>query len=172
MRADPAAREGALGERSGEPASPDGRRHAGSTRASRWLAEGAGVAGTTAAAFFAYFQPWREGVRVPFLYAGDGNFYALLVKNMITRGWYESTPLLGAPYGQKLHDFPLGTERLQPGVIKALALVTHDPYLVLNAYTALGFVLVAVVARLRHEHRPLQHRDRRDGSAARVLLHG
>ena len=148
MRADPAAREGVLGERSGEPASPDGRGHAGSTRASRWLAEGAGVAAATAAAFFAYFQPWREGVRVPFLYAGDGNFYALLVKNMITRGWYESTPLLGAPYGQKLYDFPLGTERLQLGVVKLLALVTHDPYLVLNAYTALGFVLVAVIAHV------------------------
>ena len=43
-----------------------------------------------------------------YLYRTPGDLSAL-VKNMITRGWYESTPLLGAPYGQKLYDFPLGT---------------------------------------------------------------
>jgi phosphoglycerol transferase len=112
------------------------------------LGEAAAVAGATAVAFVAYFQPWREGVRVPFLYVSDGNFYAMLVKNIITRGWYESTPLLGAPYGQKLYDFPLGTERLHLGMLKLLALATHDPYVVLNAYIALAFLVVAVVAHV------------------------
>jgi phosphoglycerol transferase len=146
MRTDVAGDEGVATVGRFEPTDRDGRADGRPRGALKWLAELAAVAGATAAAFAAYFQPWREGLSVPFLYSNDATFYAMLVKNITTRGWYESTPLLGAPYGQKLYDFPLGTERLQLGMLKVLGLATHDPYLVLNAYTALAFLLVAVIA--------------------------
>ncbi len=153
MRTDIAAqRTRAHGDIPGQAVAPNWRAYLRLSRHFRWFAEAVAVAATTTTVFLAYFKPWTNGLRVPFSYSGDGNFHAMLVKTMIERGWYESTPLLGAPYGQNLNDFPLGGDHLQLVILKLLSFGTRDPYLVLNAYTAIAFILIALVAHgvLRH----------------------
>ncbi len=59
-----------------------------------------------------------------------------------------TTDRLGAPFAQHLQDFPVGDNRWSILVVRAIGLVEHRPYTVLNLYFLLGFGLVAAAAYL------------------------
>ncbi|MBV9165215.1 MAG: hypothetical protein JO342_03575, partial [Solirubrobacterales bacterium] len=88
---------------------------------------------------------WRGDLHVPFSYENDGQFYAVLVKEVI-HGWYFTNPRLGAPFGSELLDFPQGGDQLSFLIIKALGLVWSDWALVMNLFFLLTFPLVALSA--------------------------
>lgn len=84
-------------------------------------------------------------LRVPLNYSGDANFHGMVFKTVLDRGWYEYEPRLGAPFGQRLHDFPLA-DNLHMAVVRVFSLFTDDYAVVLNSYYLLTFGLAAAAA--------------------------
>lgn len=87
-------------------------------------------------------------LRVPFVYSGDSLFYSMNARTIIESGWMQGTDRLGAPFGQDLHDFPLGGDNGNYLIMKVLALFTDDVGLLLNAFFLGSFYLVASSAWL------------------------
>ena len=56
----------------------------------------------------------------------------MLIRNLLDGGWVNTNSSLGAPFGQELYDFPLGTDNLNLLVLKVLAVVTRDPAVAMN----------------------------------------
>ncbi len=90
-------------------------------------------------------QLWKVNLRVPFNYAGDAVASAMYFKTTLETGWFETQDRMGAPYGQKMFDFPF-TDDLHPFMIKIFGLFTHNWVIVFNLYYLLGFLLAAVAA--------------------------
>jgi hypothetical protein len=88
---------------------------------------------------------WRADLHVPFSYENDGQFYAVLVKQVL-HGWYLTNSQLGVPFGSELFDFPQGGDQLSFLIVKALGLVSSDWALVMNLFYLLTFPLVALSA--------------------------
>ena len=109
-------------------------------------AEGAALLAAVVLPYLYVYRPWGGRWRVPLEYLQDVNFHAMLVKTMMLEGGAQTTPALGAPFGQNLHDFPLGADRLHLLALKALTVFTHDPYAVLKLYYAASFFLIALSA--------------------------
>ena len=87
-------------------------------------------------------------LRVPFGYGGDSLFYSMNAQAIIESGWMQGSDRLGAPFGQDLHDFPLGGDNGNYLIMKVLALVTNDAGLLLNLFFLGSFYLVAASAWL------------------------
>ena len=89
---------------------------------------------------------WRAGLALPLRYTAidDGKFYLMLVKGIIETGWYSSNPGLGAPFGQHLQDYPQGADNLNLLIIRALALFSSNPALVINLFFLLTFGLTSI----------------------------
>lgn len=87
-------------------------------------------------------RPWGWRVHVPFSTQFDTQLNAIFVKNVLTGSVY-STSNLGAPFGQHLQDFPVGGDRWSYLLVRAIGLVSSDPYTVLNIFFIIGFGLVA-----------------------------
>lgn len=82
---------------------------------------------------------------VPLVYRSDALAGGSQVKATLETGWYESNPLLGAPHGQNLHDFPVA-DNLQFAMAKLLGLFTDQWGAVYNACYLLTFPLTALAA--------------------------
>src|SRR4051794_39938919 len=95
--------------------------------ARRAALEGIALFCAVAAPYIYIFRPWNNRWRLPVEYHQDVNFHAMLVKTMILRGGYGSTPSLGAPFGQHLYDFPVGGDHLHLLALKVLTLFSRDP---------------------------------------------
>lgn len=108
--------------------------------------EGGAVGVAALAVLSVVLRLWKASVSVPWSYSGDTNFHAMVVQTALERGWFFTTPRLGAPIGHELYDFPLGGETFQVLVMKMLGLVLDSPFAVINVYYALTFVLVALSA--------------------------
>jgi phosphoglycerol transferase len=105
-----------------------------------------GVAAASAATFLGTFRPWGWRFGVPWSYGLDNVFYAMVVRTEQLEGGYGYAPQLGAPYGQELYDFPQGGDRIHLLAWEALGRLFDSPFAVLNAWFAIGFVLISVVA--------------------------
>jgi hypothetical protein len=123
--------------------------------AGRWLrAHGADLGGALAVAAISLIaaalvlnageghlsQPWNYASE------GDTKFYLLLIKGILAHDSYQVNPLLGAPFGLQLYDFPQGGDNLSLLFVRALGLFSHNPAWVLNVFFLLTFALVAVSA--------------------------
>jgi phosphoglycerol transferase len=101
----------------------------------------------------AIYRPWGWRVHVPFSTAFDTQLNAIFIRNVLGGSVY-SAAQLGAPFGQHLQDFPVGGDRWSFLLVRAIGLVSHDPYTVLNIFFILGFGLIAactyLVARELH----------------------
>jgi len=95
---------------------------------------------------------WRMDLRVPFEYGADATFNLMVVRNLLDGGWVNVDRTLGAPFGQELYDFPLGTDNLNLLAFKLLGLVTDEPAVVLNVFYLLGYPAVALSAVLVLRH--------------------
>jgi len=96
---------------------------------------------------------WRADLHVPFQYFGDNMLNLALVRDVIDHGWFLSNPDLGFPSGQDLADYgaPSG-DNLTFLLIRALAVFTSSPGLIVNLVYLLSFPVVAVVAFLVLRH--------------------
>jgi phosphoglycerol transferase len=89
---------------------------------------------------------WELAWRVPLNYGADATFYLMIAKDAVRDGSYLTNGRLGAPFGQDLHDFPLGGDHLNIAVIEGLGLFTDDPALVVNVFYLLTYPCVAIAA--------------------------
>lgn len=87
-------------------------------------------------------------MHVPFVYLGDANFYASLIKNIAHNGWFLRNPHLGFPFGQQLYDFPQSNDQLHYFVLKLMTLGTSSYAVILNVFYLATYPLDAVVAHL------------------------
>ena len=84
---------------------------------------------------------------VPLAHGGDGNFQLMLAKSTVHDGWFLRSDLLGAPDGQRLHDFPIADVLHMAGIKVISVLAPWLDYVeVFNLYYLLGFPAVAVTA--------------------------
>lgn len=79
------------------------------------------------------------------LISGDDIFTMVTVRNLITTGWYEQSPLLGAPFGAAFYDFA-DTSVTHFAVLKLLSLFSTSWAVIFNLYYFLGFPLAAGTA--------------------------
>lgn len=93
---------------------------------------------------------WRASAGVPiFGSVNDASFSLASVKDVVEHGWFVHNPDLAAPFGQSNFDFAASFgDTGHYVVIRALALVVHDPVVVFNAFFLLCFPLIAVTAHL------------------------
>jgi phosphoglycerol transferase len=108
--------------------------------------EGVLVAGLTLVCAAWALQLWHADLGVPLRYApvDDTKFYLMLVKGIIDHGWYLANSSLGAPFGQRLADYPQGGDNLSLLMIRGLALFSANPALVMNLFFLLTFALVGL----------------------------
>ncbi len=105
-----------------------------------------GAAGASIIATAWVLRLWRADLRVPFFYPGnDSTSVAAHFKTVLTTGWYQFNPPLGAPAGQQYHDFPTA-DNLHLMVARVLGWFTSDYAVAMNVYFLLGFPLAAVTA--------------------------
>lgn len=91
-------------------------------------------------------QLWNsEWLQIPFAYGGDSTFYCMIVKSIVTTGWYLNDPSIGAPAGYCLADFPM-SENLNLGLIKIIALFSSNWFWILNVFYLITFPLCALSA--------------------------
>ncbi|TWX40280.1 hypothetical protein ES689_02095 [Frigoribacterium sp. ACAM 257] len=115
-------------------------------RAADWWGTAYLVSGVLAAAGVVFaMKLWRADWTVPFFDRNDALAVAAHFKTVSETGWYESQPLLGAPFGQQYHDFPTA-DNLQFMAARVLSAVLGDWAAALNVWYVLGFVLVALTA--------------------------
>src|ERR671910_3444474 len=88
---------------------------------------------------------WRGDLGVPFSDREETQYYLMLAKSIDDHGGYFEKPSLGAPFGQDLHDFAVGTDRLNLDVLRVLGLFA-TPAAVVNLFFLLTFPLVAAAA--------------------------
>lgn len=89
-----------------------------------------------------------SNLRTPFGYGGDSLLYLRIAKTLVATGSFQTSPRLGAPFGQDLHDYPLGGDNGQFLILRFMASVVHDPALLLNLYFLLTFFLISSTAWL------------------------
>jgi phosphoglycerol transferase len=80
---------------------------------------------------------------VPFVYYGDAIFYGMVIKGILTNGWYLRNDMLGMPLGMELHDFPQ-PDNFSYLIIKLLGFFTGDYARVLNLFFLLAFPLTTL----------------------------
>lgn len=88
---------------------------------------------------------WRATWSTPFYYSGDAVASLGHVKTTMQWGWYEYQPNLGAPYGQRYHDFPF-SDNLSLVVIKAWTPFISDWPTAFNLFYVLCFFLISWAA--------------------------
>jgi hypothetical protein len=86
---------------------------------------------------------WRATWTVPFFYTGDAVGSAAHLKATFEWGWYEYQPDLGAPYGQRYHDFAF-SDNLHLVLLKAFRPFTESWPVAFNAYYVLAFVACGI----------------------------
>jgi hypothetical protein len=91
---------------------------------------------------------WRGDLHVPFAYEQETQYYLMLAKAMEDHGGYFENQSLGAPFGQELEDFAVGTDRLNLDLLRLLGLVFGSPAAAVNVFFLLTFPLVAAAAFL------------------------
>jgi hypothetical protein len=109
-----------------------------------------GVLTAVAALMLAYLalKVWRGDLDVPFAYEQETQYYLMLAKAMEDHGGYFENPSLGAPFGQELQDFAVGTDRLNLDLLRLLGLVFGSPAAAVNVFFLLTFPLAAAAAFL------------------------
>jgi phosphoglycerol transferase len=82
---------------------------------------------------------WRADISVPFVFSGDSVFSFMLGREMLDHGWYLTNSRLGAPAGQQLYDFPIGSDNLNLATLDVLVNVSRDAVVGVNLFFLLTF---------------------------------
>jgi hypothetical protein len=111
------------------------------------LAAGAGSAALASVIGAWVLQLWNANLKVPFLLGSDATTNLMIIKDVITHGWYLTNPNLAAPFGQELYDFPAyNGDSFYLLIIKLLGIPFGNPAVVMNLFFLLGFPLVAITS--------------------------
>jgi len=110
----------------------------------------AGLAAALLSLFLAagILQVWRADLDVPFAYRSETQYYLMLAKTMGDHGGYLENPSLGAPFGLELHDYAVGTDRLNLDLLRVLSFLFGGPAAGVNVFFLLSFPLAAAAAFL------------------------
>ncbi len=95
-------------------------------------------------AVFFLFQLWSFHPFIPISYDGDGLLTLNGLRNIKLHGWYFSTPNLGAPFSQNLHDFPAVADNLHLLLLWFGIKLFRNEFLVFNLYFLGAYVLSSV----------------------------
>ncbi len=110
-----------------------------------WWVSGLIVATLSIAAVL--LQLWDANFSAPFDYGGDASYMLAYIKDIAEHTWYETNPLLAAPSGAELYDFPaLSGDGLQLVLMKVLSLGSSNAPTVMNVFYVLTYPMVAVSA--------------------------
>lgn len=82
---------------------------------------------------------------IPLVYWGDALSGGSQFKGVLENGWYENNPMLGAPHGQTMHDFPMA-DNLQFVFARILGLFIDQWGAVFNLTYLLTFPLAGIAA--------------------------
>ena len=89
---------------------------------------------------------WHAHPNIPLSGAGDSMLTLMIVRSMQTTGWYQSTPSLGAPFGQDFTAYPATVGDLWHTVALKLLSLGLSPAATVNAFFVLGFAAIAAFA--------------------------
>lgn len=104
-----------------------------------------GVAIGSVAAAGVALRLWRGRIWVPFTsYGYDGNYFLAIVKAILRFGSPLTNPLLGAPFGARLQDYPILSNWVDFGVVRALGLLSKNPAVVANLFFLATFPAIAL----------------------------
>src|SRR5271156_2446348 len=130
--------------------SPGASRARASVRACALLLEGLLAATLSVLTAVWVLRLWRGDLALPLRYSpvDDTKFYLMLIKGIVDHGWYSSNSSLGAPFGQRLVDYPQGADSLNLLLIRFLALFSSNPALIINLFFLATFALTGFTAHL------------------------
>jgi hypothetical protein len=116
----------------------------------RLILEGLLVAATSVLCAAWALHLWQADLAIPLRYTpvDDTKFYLMLVKAITDHGWFQTNASLGAPFGQKLYEYPQGGDDLSLLIVRALALFTSNPALVVNLFFLSTFALVSFTSHI------------------------
>jgi phosphoglycerol transferase len=116
------------------------------------VAESAGAALVSLIAVTLHLRLWRARWSEPFALGGDASFYLMEVRSLGRFGTYLSSPNLGWPFGQSVHDLPQGVDNFHWLILKVLYAVNGTTGGAVNLFYVLSSCAVAamtmVVTRL------------------------
>ena len=87
-------------------------------------------------------------LRSPLGYSGDSLAAETSAKNIIQTGWMQTAPRLGAPFGAKFYDYPLGADNGHYLLMRLLALFTSNWVVLVNSFYFISFYTAAWSAYL------------------------
>jgi phosphoglycerol transferase len=129
-----------------EPTNAPARRRWTSSRVRIELLGAAISAALALAGVTAVLRLWKAHLNIPIASGGDVMLSLMVVKNMQTTGWYQSTPDLGAPFGQDLTAYPSSVgDFWHMATLKVLSLFM-TPAGTVNVFFIGCFAVIAVVA--------------------------
>lgn len=88
---------------------------------------------------------WQAKLAVPFSYDGDSIFTQAYIKGIVDNGWFISNPLLGAPFGANLYDYP-SSDGLTLLLVKFMSFFTQQVGLIVNFSFILTFVMTTITS--------------------------
>jgi phosphoglycerol transferase len=102
----------------------------------------------TIVAIFIVLKPWLRSWEAPFNYEADTIYQLVLVKSIITNGWFWFIPHLNAPFTEfAAVTFPQNTTLTSLG-LKLISLFTAEPGLVLNMFWLGSIVATSLTCHL------------------------
>jgi len=118
--------------------------------ARRLVLEGLAAAAVSVLGAVWVLRLWRGDLALPLRYTpvDDTKFYLALVKGIAEHGSYAANANLGAPFGQRLIDYPQGADSLNLLIIRLFALLSANPALLINLFFLASFALAGFTAHL------------------------
>lgn len=94
---------------------------------------------------FGGLRLWHLKIGIPLYYSGDALATGAHFKTVLSQGWFEYEPQLGAPTGELYYDFPQA-DNFHLIAAKVLGLFSSQWPVVMNVYFLIGFPLTALAA--------------------------
>jgi phosphoglycerol transferase len=111
-----------------------------------WLPASLAAGGSLVLAML-LLKVWHADFQSPFSYERDALQNLMLIKNTLEQGWPLHNPLLGAPFGQELYDFPVvAGDVTHLLIIKLIGLFSSNPAVVMNVFFLVQFPITALAA--------------------------
>jgi hypothetical protein len=95
-----------------------------------------------------HLRLWKARWSEPFALGGDASFYLMEVRSLGRFGTYLSSPNLGWPFGQSVHDLPQGVDNFHWLILKVLYAISGTTGGAVNLFYVLSSGAVAAMTML------------------------